>query len=61
MFAEENRSGDGHDKKSTPLIEMVKDGQLGSVVEYIQKNPLAVHERDVNSIWVNEDLNTPIL
>lgn len=48
MFAEENPSGDTRDQKSTPLIETVKDGKLGPVVEYIRKNPLAVHERDVN-------------
>ncbi|KAM3174819.1 hypothetical protein ACTXT7_009772 [Hymenolepis weldensis] len=49
MFAEENPSGDTRDQKSTPLIEIVKDGKLGPVVEYIQKNPLAVHERDMNA------------
>uniref|UniRef100_A0A158QDV2 Acyl-CoA-binding domain-containing protein 6 n=1 Tax=Hymenolepis diminuta TaxID=6216 RepID=A0A158QDV2_HYMDI len=60
MFAEENSRGDTRNQKSTPLIETVKDGKLGPVVEYIRKNPLAVHERDVNGLGVNTDADADV-
>ncbi|KAM7535136.1 hypothetical protein Aperf_G00000101594 [Anoplocephala perfoliata] len=53
MFPEEFVKGDadGHSaSKPSMLIELVKDGNLEAVEEFIQKNPSSVYETDANGL-----------